>query len=127
MRKHARWRAIFRSAAWCNPEPERFWPGTTIEVIASVFAMWPLTLDGLAHTVRYTSPSSASDMRRLVAEGGAQAEDAGRRLPVALALHRAIAASRVQADARAQAPARQHGMRDLAQGAGDGRVPRARP
>ena len=24
----------FRSAAWLNPEPERFWSGTTIEVIA---------------------------------------------------------------------------------------------
>jgi len=45
--------AHFRSAAWFNPEPERFWPGTTIEVIASVFAMYPLTLDGLSHGVRY--------------------------------------------------------------------------
>jgi uncharacterized protein len=45
--------AHFRSAAWLNPEPERFWSGTTIEVIASVFAMWPLTLDGLGHAVRY--------------------------------------------------------------------------
>jgi len=45
--------AHFRSAAWLNPEPERFWPGTTIEVIASVFAMWPLTLDGLSASVRY--------------------------------------------------------------------------
>ncbi len=45
--------AHFRSAAWLNPEPERFWAGTTIEVIASVFAMYPLTLDGLAHAVRY--------------------------------------------------------------------------
>jgi uncharacterized protein with von Willebrand factor type A (vWA) domain len=45
--------AHFRSAAWLNPEPERFWTGTTIEVIASVFGMWPLTLDGLAHAVRY--------------------------------------------------------------------------
>lgn len=45
--------AHFRSSAWLNPEPERFWSGTTIEVIASVFAMWPLTLDGLAHAVRY--------------------------------------------------------------------------
>jgi uncharacterized protein len=45
--------AHFRSAAWLNPEPERFWAGTTIEVIASVFAMWPLTLDGLSHSVRY--------------------------------------------------------------------------
>jgi uncharacterized protein len=45
--------AHFRSAAWLNPEPDRFWPGTTIEVIASVFGMWPLTLDGLAASVRY--------------------------------------------------------------------------
>jgi len=45
--------AHFRSAAWLNPEPDRFWAGTTIEVIASVFGMWPLTLDGLAHAVRY--------------------------------------------------------------------------
>jgi uncharacterized protein with von Willebrand factor type A (vWA) domain len=45
--------AHFRSAAWLNPEPDRFWSGTTIEVIASVFAMWPLSLDGLAHAVRY--------------------------------------------------------------------------
>jgi uncharacterized protein len=43
----------FRSSAWLNPEPERFWTGTTIEVIASVLPMWPLTLDGLAHSVRY--------------------------------------------------------------------------
>jgi uncharacterized protein with von Willebrand factor type A (vWA) domain len=45
--------AHFRSSAWLNPEPERFWAGTTIEVIASVFGMWPLTLDGLASSVRY--------------------------------------------------------------------------
>ena len=43
----------FRSSAWLNPEPERFWPGTTIEVIASAIPMWPLTLDGLNHAVRY--------------------------------------------------------------------------
>jgi hypothetical protein len=43
----------FRSSAWLNPEPERFWTGTTIEVIASVIGMWPLTLDGLAQSVRY--------------------------------------------------------------------------
>ncbi len=45
--------AHFRSAAWLNPEPDRFWASTTIEVIASVLAMWPLTLDGLAASVRY--------------------------------------------------------------------------
>src|SRR4051812_10239646 len=43
----------FRSAAWLNPEPDRFWSGTTIEVIASVLPMFPLTLDGLAQSVRY--------------------------------------------------------------------------
>ncbi len=43
----------FRSAAWVNPEPERFWSGTTIEVIASVLPMYALTLDGLAQAVRY--------------------------------------------------------------------------
>ena len=43
----------FRSAAWLNPEPDRFWTGTTIEVVASVFGMWPLSLDGLAASVRY--------------------------------------------------------------------------
>jgi hypothetical protein len=43
----------FRSAAWLNPEPDRYWAGTTIEVVASVFAMYPLTLDGLAQSVRY--------------------------------------------------------------------------
>jgi uncharacterized protein len=43
----------FRSSAWLNPEPDRFWSGTTIEVIASVFAMWPLSLDGLAQAVRF--------------------------------------------------------------------------
>ena len=43
----------FRSSAWLNPEPDRFWTGTTIEVIASVLPMWPLTLDGLAGAVRY--------------------------------------------------------------------------
>jgi hypothetical protein len=43
----------FRSAAWLNPEPDRFWGGTTIEVIASVLPMYPLTLDGLAQAVRY--------------------------------------------------------------------------
>ena len=45
--------AHFRSSTWLNPEPERFWAGTTIEVIASVFAMYPLTIDGLNHAVRY--------------------------------------------------------------------------
>lgn len=43
----------FRSAAWLNPEPERYWSGTTVEVIARILPMWPLSLDGLARAVRY--------------------------------------------------------------------------
>jgi uncharacterized protein len=43
----------FRSSAWLNPEPERFWSGTTIEVIASVIPMFAMTLDGLAQAVRF--------------------------------------------------------------------------
>ncbi|MBA3540280.1 MAG: VWA domain-containing protein, partial [Deltaproteobacteria bacterium] len=45
--------AHFRSAAWLNPEPDRFWAGTTIEVIASVFPMYALSLDGITSAVRY--------------------------------------------------------------------------
>lgn len=43
----------FRRVAWLNPEPERYWPRTTIEVIAGVFPMWELTLSGLDSAVRY--------------------------------------------------------------------------
>ncbi len=50
LRKLADW---FRRAAWLNPEPERFWPRSTAETIASVFPMWVLSLDGLDHAVRY--------------------------------------------------------------------------
>jgi uncharacterized protein len=50
LRRLADW---FRRAAWLNPEPERFWPRSTAEVIASVVPMWTLTLDGLDRAVRY--------------------------------------------------------------------------
>ncbi len=43
----------FRRSAWLNPEPDRFWPGTTIEIIQSVVPMWHLTLEGLSGAVRY--------------------------------------------------------------------------
>lgn len=45
--------AHFRSTAWLNPEAPRYWANTTIEPIASVFPMWPLTIDGLTAAVRY--------------------------------------------------------------------------
>ena len=43
----------FRHVAWLNPEPPRIWPRTTIEVVAAVFPMFPLTLDGLGAAVRH--------------------------------------------------------------------------
>lgn len=43
----------FHRTAWLNPEPRRYWPRTTIEVIASIFPMWELTLEGLEEAVRY--------------------------------------------------------------------------
>ena len=45
--------AHFRRSAWLNPEPDRYWSGTTVEVIASVLPMWQMTLEGLAGAVRY--------------------------------------------------------------------------
>jgi uncharacterized protein with von Willebrand factor type A (vWA) domain len=44
-------REHYDRAVWLNPEPERAWPGTTIETVAGIFPMFPLTLDGLADAV----------------------------------------------------------------------------
>jgi uncharacterized protein with von Willebrand factor type A (vWA) domain len=50
------WLFYFREhydrAVWLNPEPFSAWPHTTIETIAGVFPMFPLTLDGLTEAVR---------------------------------------------------------------------------
>jgi uncharacterized protein len=43
----------FPSRAWLNPEPRRFWPGSTIELVADVFPMYTLTLEGLEEAVRH--------------------------------------------------------------------------
>jgi uncharacterized protein with von Willebrand factor type A (vWA) domain len=44
-------REHYDRAVWLNPEPLRAWPGSTIETIASIFPMFPLTLDGLSEGV----------------------------------------------------------------------------
>ncbi|MBS1152013.1 MAG: thioredoxin reductase [Myxococcaceae bacterium] len=41
----------FPQSVWLNPEPPREWWQTTIEVIRRVFAMYPLTLEGLGEAV----------------------------------------------------------------------------
>ncbi|MCU0690284.1 MAG: hypothetical protein MUF54_02675 [Polyangiaceae bacterium] len=43
----------FPRAVWLNPKPKRFWPATTIETIAQVFQMFPLTLEGLGDAVSH--------------------------------------------------------------------------
>jgi uncharacterized protein with von Willebrand factor type A (vWA) domain len=43
----------FRRAAWLNPEPESHWGGTTTQILARLFPMYPLTLDGLEAAVRH--------------------------------------------------------------------------
>jgi len=53
-------REHYDRAVWLNPEPPRSWAGNTIETIASIFPMFPLTLDGLSdgvtELVRGSSP-----------------------------------------------------------------------
>jgi uncharacterized protein with von Willebrand factor type A (vWA) domain len=46
-----RLRSRFRRAVWLNPMPETWWRGYSIELIASVFPMFPLSLEGLDRSV----------------------------------------------------------------------------
>ncbi len=57
----------YRRSIWLNPEPEKYWPRTTIEIVASVFPMYPLTLGGLERAVRYLVRGGD---RPIVGEGG---------------------------------------------------------
>jgi uncharacterized protein with von Willebrand factor type A (vWA) domain len=41
----------FERSCWLNPEPRKYWGGNTIEYIARVFEMFPLTLEGLGEAV----------------------------------------------------------------------------
>ncbi|MCH9815488.1 MAG: VWA domain-containing protein [Actinomycetia bacterium] len=50
----------FTNAVWLNPEPEGRWRGSTIEDVASVFDMFPLTLDGLSEAMRELNRGSAA-------------------------------------------------------------------
>ncbi len=42
----------FSHRVWINPEPERYWNHPTIRAIASLFPMYPLTVDGLERAVK---------------------------------------------------------------------------
>jgi uncharacterized protein with von Willebrand factor type A (vWA) domain len=43
----------FRKSIWLNPEPESYWGQATIKMLRGLFAMYPLTIDGLERGVRY--------------------------------------------------------------------------
>lgn len=43
----------FRRSAWLNPEPKVRWRGNTIEAVAEVFEMYPMTVDGLSEAMAY--------------------------------------------------------------------------
>jgi uncharacterized protein with von Willebrand factor type A (vWA) domain len=45
-------RRHWKHSIWLNPEPQRFWRHPTIEAIAQVFPMFPLTLDGLGRGLK---------------------------------------------------------------------------
>lgn len=41
----------YPASVWLNPEPRVRWPGSTIEQVAKVFDMYPLTVDGLTEAM----------------------------------------------------------------------------
>jgi hypothetical protein len=43
----------FERSAWLNPESPRIWKGNTIEAVARVFPMFPLTVEGLGEAVQH--------------------------------------------------------------------------
>ncbi|MCA8920630.1 MAG: VWA domain-containing protein [Planctomycetes bacterium] len=45
--------AHFERSVWLNPEDPRYWGGTTIEHVAQVVNMFPLTLEGLGEAVAH--------------------------------------------------------------------------
>ncbi len=44
---------FFRKNAWLNPEPEEYWGQTTIQILARLFAMYPLTIQGIDASVKH--------------------------------------------------------------------------
>lgn len=54
----------FERACWLNPEPEKYWHGNTIEYIAQVFEMFPLTLEGLGNAVGHLTKGKTARRAR---------------------------------------------------------------
>jgi uncharacterized protein with von Willebrand factor type A (vWA) domain len=49
----------FDKSAWLNPDPPNTWRGGTAETLASMFAMYPLTLEGLGEAMAHLSKGLA--------------------------------------------------------------------
>jgi uncharacterized protein with von Willebrand factor type A (vWA) domain len=49
----------FDKTAWLNPEPPNYWKGGTAEMLASVFPMYHLTLEGLGEAMAHLSKGQA--------------------------------------------------------------------
>jgi uncharacterized protein with von Willebrand factor type A (vWA) domain len=45
----------FDKSVWLNPDPPSYWKGGTAEMLSEIFAMFPLTLDGLGEAVAHLS------------------------------------------------------------------------
>jgi uncharacterized protein with von Willebrand factor type A (vWA) domain len=45
----------FDKSVWLNPDPPNYWRGGTAEMLASVFQMFPLTLEGLGDAMAHLS------------------------------------------------------------------------
>jgi uncharacterized protein with von Willebrand factor type A (vWA) domain len=50
----------FRQSAWLNPEPQNRWRASTIEQIAEVIEMYPMTVDGLTEAMTVLNRGSMS-------------------------------------------------------------------
>jgi uncharacterized protein with von Willebrand factor type A (vWA) domain len=49
----------FDKAAWLNPDPPNYWKGGTAEMLAGLFPMYPLTLEGLGEAMAHLSKGPA--------------------------------------------------------------------
>jgi uncharacterized protein with von Willebrand factor type A (vWA) domain len=45
----------FDKSVWLNPDPPNYWKGGTAEMLGEIFAMFPLTLEGLGEAVAHLS------------------------------------------------------------------------
>jgi uncharacterized protein with von Willebrand factor type A (vWA) domain len=50
---------FFRKNVWLNPEPEEYWGQTTIQILARLYRMFPLTIQGIDGAVKHMTRGRA--------------------------------------------------------------------